>query len=202
MKQEQDIFEKIRITPRGAKKKEDKTNQKCAWEGCEKPGNHRAPLGRNNGYVNFCMEHVRQYNKSFNYFAGMSDEQIAKIQKENVTGNRPTWKISARSPGEPVDESTLRATPQWHADVRTRYTADGKRIGGSNKQERKLKKMEQKALRDLGLPDNATKEQITKKYRELVKKHHPDANEGDRSSEQRLQQILSAYKQLQKAKLC
>ena len=66
-----DLFAKIRIKPRGSKKKEEETRaaNECAWEGCEKPGAHKAPMGRNREghYLNFCVEHVREYNKNFNY---------------------------------------------------------------------------------------------------------------------------------------
>ncbi len=201
-----DLFEKIRIKPRGAKKREEEERaaNECAWEGCSRPGTHKAPMGRNREgqYLNFCIDHVREYNKNFNYFSGLSDEQIAKYQKENATGHRPTWKMSSRKPGAPVDESSLRATPNWHAKVRTHYTPDGKRIPGSGGGPRKLKRLEEKALRELGLSATATKEEITRKYKLLVKQNHPDARGGDRSSEQRLQQILLAYKQLKQAGLC
>lgn len=200
-----DIFDKIRIKPRGAKKKEEEARiaNQCAWEGCDRPGTHKAPMGRNREgqYINFCIDHVRQYNKNFNYFSGLNDDEIAKYQKENVTGHRPTWKTSSRPSGAPVNEETLRATPGWHAKVQSRYTPDGKRIPGSGGV-RKLKRMEEKALRELGLPSTASSEHITKKYKALVKQHHPDANGGDRSTEDRLRQIIQAYKQLKRAGLC
>ena len=80
-----DLFAKIRIKPRGSKKKEEETRaaNECAWEGCEKPGAHKAPMGRNREghYLNFCVEHVREYNKNFNYFSGLSDEQVAEFKE-------------------------------------------------------------------------------------------------------------------------
>lgn len=200
-----DIFDKIRIKPRGAKKKEEEARaaNECAWEGCTNPGAHKAPMGRNREgqYLNFCLDHVRQYNKNFNYFSGLNDDEIAKYQKENITGHRPTWKTSNRRPGEEVDPATLRATPGWHSKVRSRYSPDGKRIS-SGSGPRKLKRLEEKALRDLGLPATASSEHITKKYKTLVKQNHPDANGGDRSSEDRLRQIIQAYKHLKQAGLC
>lgn len=201
-----DIFDKIRIKPRGAKKKEEeeRSANACAWEGCEKPGAHKAPMGRNREgqYINFCVEHVRMYNKNFNYFSGLNDDQVAKYQKENATGHRPTWRMGARKTGDKIDESTLRAKPGWHANVRSRYTAEGKRIISGDAGPRKLKRLEEKSLRDLGLPVTATKQDIAKKYKALVKQNHPDANGGDRSSEERLRQILQAYKHLKQAGLC
>lgn len=199
-----DIFDKIRIKPRGAKKKEEDTRKanECAWEGCESPGAHKAPMGRNREgqYLNFCLDHVRQYNKNFNYFSGLNDDEVAKYQKENITGHRPTWKMGTRKPDEPVTAERLRATPEWHSKVKSRYTPDGKRIPTAETAgSRKLKRLEQKALHDLGLPSTASKEHITKKYKTLLKQNHPDVNGGDRSSEDRLQQIIQAYKHLKQA---
>ncbi len=198
-----DIFDKIRIQPRGAKKKEAeaKAANQCAWEGCENPGTHKAPMGRNREgqYLNFCLEHVRLYNKNFNYFSGLGDDEIARFQKENLTGHRPTKPMSGRRTGEPVNEETLRATPGWHSKVRSRYTPDGKRVPGTGAAPRKLKRLEEKALRELGLPQTASPEHIRKKYKDLVKQNHPDVNGGDRSSEERLRQVIQAYKVLKSA---
>ena len=203
MKPTSSLFDSIRVGNKSSKKKkEEPVKQVCQWEGCEKPGTHKAPMGRNREglYLWMCIEHVREYNKNFNYFSGLSDDEIAKYQKENITGHRPTWKMGTRKV-EPVNESTLRATPGWHAKIQSRYTPDGKRIpttGGP----RKLKRLEEKALHDLGLPSTASSDHITKKYKDLVKQNHPDRIKGDRSSEQRLQQVLAAYKVLKKSGLC
>jgi len=94
-----DIFDKIRIKPRGAKKKEEETRSanQCAWEGCENPGAHRAPMGRNREgqYLNFCLDHVRQYNKNFNYFSGLADDEIARYQKKTSPGTGRPGKPAA-----------------------------------------------------------------------------------------------------------
>ncbi|WP_341760457.1 J domain-containing protein [Candidatus Endowatersipora endosymbiont of Watersipora subatra] len=205
-----DIFDKIRIYPRRSKKKKEKDAMKvCAWNGCDKPGTHKAPMGRSyeGQYLNMCIDHVRLYNKNFNYFLGLNDEEIANCQKENMTDYLPTWKIGTGingKRGESIidsDSSKLRPTPSWHATVRIRYSSDGKRIS-SGKDSRKLKRLEEKALRDLELPTTVNSDHITKKYKALVKQHHPDTNGGDRSSEDRLRQIIRAYKQLKQSGLC
>ena len=204
-----DIFDSIRIQPRGKKKKEEEARKaaECQWEGCERPGGYKAPAGRNREgqYLNFCLEHVRQYNKNFNYFNGLDDDQIAKFQKESAqTGERPTWRMGTRKPDEPVREDVLRATPAWQRNVRSKHTSDGRRRPGAapaGTPVRKLKRLEIKALADLELKADATPEDVRAKYKALVKKYHPDANGGDRSSEERFRQIVQAYKQLRAAKL-
>ena len=68
--------------------------------------------------------------------------------------------------------------------------------------ERKLKQLEGKAFETLGLGANAGGEAIKARYKELVKQHHPDANGGDRSSEDRLAEVIQAYKLLRQAGFC
>src|SRR6202161_2682708 len=69
----------------------------CQWPRCNAPATHRAPKGRLRAteYWQFCLEHVREYNNSYNFFEGMSDDAIAKYQKEDLTGHRPTWKMGS-----------------------------------------------------------------------------------------------------------
>lgn len=208
MSSHSDIFDKIRIKPKGAKKREELQKQanECAWQNCTEPATHKAPMGREHQghYLYFCLTHVRQYNKNFNYFSGLNEEQITQFKFDAKTGNRPTWKISNRKPGEKVDLSSLRAPPSWHNKIRPKYTADGKRIKTTTATQftRKLRPLEIKALKDLNLPANADTSEIIAQYKILVKKNHPDSNGGDRSCEARLQEILAAYKTLKKAGLC
>jgi len=88
-------FDSIRIRP-VARAKTALQKQQCQWAGCDREACHRAPAGRGREgqYLHFCAEHVRDYNKNFNYFSGLDDEAIAKLQKDALTGHRPTWKTS------------------------------------------------------------------------------------------------------------
>ena len=67
----------------------------CEWAGCKEKATHRAPKGRDSekDYWRFCLEHVREYNQSYNFFAGMSDAAVMAYQKDALTGHRPTWKM-------------------------------------------------------------------------------------------------------------
>ena len=91
-------FDSIRIV-KGRKKPgagaRQTTSEVCQWEGCEKPGTHKAPVGRDREgqYLNFCIEHVREYNKSYNYFTGMKDEDVTAFQADARRGHRPTWRM-------------------------------------------------------------------------------------------------------------
>jgi DnaJ-domain-containing protein 1 len=61
---------------------------------------------------------------------------------------------------------------------------------------RKVFNAERKALQVMGLGPDATLEDVKIKYKALVKQHHPDANGGDRSTEDRLIEIIKAYNYL------
>src|SRR5437773_2227785 len=78
----------------------------CEWPNCEAPATHRAPKGRlrEREYWRFCLEHVREYNHAYNFFAGMTTEDIARYQKEAVIGHRPTWKMGMNG-GRPSSRS-------------------------------------------------------------------------------------------------
>ncbi|RUW83869.1 J domain-containing protein [Mesorhizobium sp. M1E.F.Ca.ET.063.01.1.1] len=197
-------FEKIRIRPE--KDAELKSRAPvCQWDGCKEAGTHRAPVGRlkEGEYFRFCFEHVREYNKSFNYFSGVSDTEIARFQKEALTGHRPTWKMginggSTRSAPDFAQQRSGRAG--YYNRMRDPFNLFG---GGPREaRERKAKPLEAKALETLGLDTKATGKDIKARYKELVKRHHPDANGGDRGSEDRFRDVLQAYRVLKQAGLC
>ena len=90
------LFDRIRVKPDLDRRLRAELPG-CQWPGCDAPATHRAPKGRLRAseYWQFCLEHVREYNNSYNFFAGMSDDAIAKYQKEAITGHRPTWKMGS-----------------------------------------------------------------------------------------------------------
>ena len=72
MKLESKIFDRIRVKPDEDRLLRDQ-NPPCAWPECTGAGTHRAPKGRGHDgeYHLFCLNHVREYNRSYNYFSGM-----------------------------------------------------------------------------------------------------------------------------------
>lgn len=197
-------FDKIRI--RREKDAEAKTTApECQWDGCREPGTHRAPVGRmrEGEYFRFCFDHVREYNKGFNYFSGVADSEVARFQKEAMTGHRPTWKMgvnnSARSAPDFAQARSGRAG--YYNRVRDPFNMFGTDPNNPPRQ-RKARPLEAKALETLGLTAQATATDIKARYKELVKRHHPDANGGDRGSEDRFRDVLQAYRVLKQAGLC
>jgi DnaJ domain len=200
MKNDSPLFDRIKVRP-----DKDRTVRPsapaCEWPACVSPGTHRAPKGRlrEKEYWRFCLEHVREYNHSYNFFAGMSTDDIAKYQREAVVGHRPTWKMGSmgggktRGPrpdpgrfyaGGPEDPFGLFGDPAGGAHGRGR--TESRMIGNAQR----------KALNALGLESDADTSEIKARFKALVKRHHPDANGGDRSSEDKLREIIQAYNYL------
>ncbi|MGI9353077.1 MAG: DnaJ domain-containing protein [Rhizobiaceae bacterium] len=176
----------------------------CQWEGCEKPGTHKAPLGRDREgqYLNLCIEHVREYNKTYNYFSGLGDDDIARIQKDALTGHRPTWTMGVNKDGKktPYSEGDPRGAI---ADrIISRSMRRTGQMSGKGATSRKLRPLEKKAFDDLGMPHSASPDDLKTRYKALVKQYHPDTNGGDRSAEERLRQIIKAYKILKQGGFC
>ena len=185
------LFDRIRVKASPAPEPE---SPRCDHPGCEAAGLHRAPKGRlrEGQYFCFCLDHVRAYNQSYNYFRGMSDTDVAQFQRDAETGHRPTWTMgvnrAARNGAEPspefADSFPFRRARRPEPPPRPRYGLAA-----------------QKALATLGLDETADADGVKARYKELVKRLHPDANGGDRSSEDRLREIIHAYNHLRSAKL-
>lgn len=202
------FFDSIRIKPNKASAKQQvrETAVTCEWPDCTNKGAHRAPKGRtqDNEYWHFCLAHVREYNQSYNFFSGMNAEAVARYQKDAMTGHRPTWKMGENASGKRIKGSTAEdfegaSDPfQVFSEINSR----GRRRTGqgaetkSKSEPRKVFNAERRALQVMGLSAEATLEDVKTKYKALVKQHHPDANGGDRSTEDRLIEIIKAYNYL------
>ncbi len=198
-------FEKIRVR-RDPDAELKSRAPACQWDGCLEAGTHRAPVGRmrEGEYFRFCFDHVREYNKSFNYFAGVAPAEIARFQKEAVTGHRPTWTIasngSARFAPDIAQKRSGRAG--YYNRMRDPFNLFNTPRDKAPEQARKARPLEAKALETLGLDTSATGADIKARYKELVMRHHPDANGGDRGSEDRFRDVIQAYRMLKQAGLC
>ena len=202
MKLDSKYFDSVRVRPDHARPVSDAPA--CQWKGCQSEGAHRAPRGRGHEgeYYLFCLDHVRQFNASYNYFDGMSNAEVEAYQKDSVIGHRPTWKAGAnawahgtRHGGSSME--TGRATNDPHAFFSWRSG----RPREAQEARRPPKPLEAKALDSLNLPVTATQAEIKSRFKELVKRHHPDANGGDTRSEDKLREVIQAYNYLKQAGL-
>ncbi|GAB1580216.1 J domain-containing protein [Phyllobacterium phragmitis] len=207
MKLNSKYFDRIRIRPEKEAEAEPRA-PRCQWDGCEEPGTHRAPVGRmrEGEYFHFCIDHVRQYNKNFNYFSGLSDGEIARFQKDALTGHRPTWSAAANASARAAPDFAQKRSGRagYYNKVRDPFNLFGEaqaRASAAPKV-RKPRPLEAKAFETLGLSANSTGDQIKSRYKELVKLHHPDANGGDRGSEDRFRDVIQAYQLLKQAGFC
>lgn len=172
----------------------------CAYKGCREEAPYRAPQGRGRDgqYYWFCLDHVRDYNKSYNYFDGMTDDDVIAYHRDSMTGHRPTSPIGVRG------RKTRAARNAWSGIVEDPFGLFG---GGDpspppQPEPRRVTGPERHAFEVMGLDQEASKEAIKSRYKTLVKRHHPDANHGDRSSEDRLRNVINAYNVLRRAGYC
>ena len=175
----------------------------CDHAGCRTPATAKAPKSRDmmNEHYWFCQAHAAEYNRSWDFFAGMSEQQVQEAQAARAHGDRPTWQFKAsRFSREAASFSAKAGTGQGYADPLGVF-GSAKAREAQAAPARRLGKLERNALADLDLSDEALGPEIRARYTELVKRCHPDANGGDRSAESRLQRVIKAYKTLQKAKL-
>ena len=162
--------------------------------------------GREGQYWRFCLEHVREYNASYNYFAGMSDDAVAAYQKDAVIGHRPTFPIGRQRRGErrrgrAGAAARLGLYRSARRPARRRASQQARRAP-AEAPKRRYSGVVQRALDTLGLDESADATAIKAQYKSLVKRFHPDAHGGDRSFEDRLRDIIRAHDTLKAAGLC
>ena len=171
-------------TPRG-----DPDFRRCDHPTCDQLGEHRAPRSRGDlrSYYWFCLDHVREYNASWDYFDGMSQDEIEQFQRKNAYWHRPTWRLGMRPGG------------QWFEDSPGLFVNGGTPdplTGASSAAAPSFKPGERHALAQMNLGSPVTLKEIKERYKELVKQHHPDANGGDKQAGERLKTIIQAYTHL------
>ena len=201
------MYDRIRVKP-GEDRRLQADQPCCDWPECANAATHRAPKGRNREreYWRFCLDHVREYNQSYNFFAGMSDDAVARYQKDAMTGHLPTWRIGMVGGAGRVKGRPARPYSGSEADDPFGIFRDLGGAGGEHPkaetERRTLRNAERKALHALGLEEGAARLDIKARFKELVKRHHPDANGGDRGSEDKLREIIEAYNYLKATGFC
>lgn len=178
----------------------------CERPGCEDEGEFRAPGRRAPGfdgpgdYRFLCLDHVREFNSGYDWFAGMDAEEIQAAQSP-ISG----WATQTRAfrPDAGID-----GMPHW-TDFNDPLDAIGERAAGiklragerANSREdfTRFSAEERDALKVMGLKPETDRKSVRQRYSELVREYHPDRNGGDRSFEDRLQAVVEAYQLLRKS---
>jgi hypothetical protein len=166
----------------------------CEYPGCTEAGDYRAPRDRTLGsYFHFCLEHVRAYNKAWNYCAGMTEDEIEAHVRTSTIWDRPTWRVGVRGHGprglnpeqfaDPLGifAGQRAAREQAERDAASPFPRDSK---------------ESRAMGELGLAWPVDRAELKTRYRLLVKRFHPDANGGDKQAEERFKRVSEAYRVL------
>ena len=182
------------------------TGRECAHPRCSEPGEYRAPGGRGHGFDGpgewrwLCLEHVREFNAGYDWFEGMSAEEVFAAQSP-ASGWRTESPSCRPAPG--VD-----GMPRWR-DFGDPLDAISARASGIKSRARREAEMamdgrfsreEAEALETMGLGLDTDRKGLRRRYSELVRRYHPDRNGGDRQYETRLNRVVEAYQTLRKAR--
>lgn len=158
----------------------------CDEPGCEAVGEFRAPrsrdqLGQTTTYLWLCLDHVRAYNAAWNYYAGMNEGEIEADLRKDTVWQRPTWPLG------------WRIARGLYRDPLDLFGENGEVPRQPGERRRRELTEEEKALKvfDLAIPFSLA--ELKRRYKVLVKQHHPDAHGGDKSAEERLKVVTQAY---------
>jgi len=160
----------------------------CEAEGCMAEAHYPAPRSRDalRDYIWFCLEHVRAYNKSWNYYEGLQGAALEAEIRRATTWERPSWKFAT---GKPAEEMFEDHTGLFDFESREAGTA----------QQRQLSPEERQAWKTLRMEPVYDLDAVKTQYKPLAKEHHPDINGGDAGAEERLKEINLAYDLIRKS---
>ena len=161
----------------------------CEAPGCRLLGAYRAPFARDrlDQHRWFCLDHVRDYNKKWDYFAGLDAEAIEQHIRADTIWRRPVWPLGGRRSAGPRLHDPLDLANETGI-----FEQPAPRLDGSEQ----LTPAERNAMGVLELSWPLTQAVVKSRYKELVKIHHPDANGGAREAEEKLKEINAAYSTL------
>jgi hypothetical protein len=198
----------------------------CAFPTCAAEGSYRAPRSRHelDQHIWLCLDHIREYNRAWDYFAGMSQQEIEAHVERDIVGWRPTWplgRLSANTPeaakrqqngADGTQDNRRTSGPRWSpgqkpndpfshirddfglfGEAARRARGDRAEAGAGFQRRYRARDEEIQALDTLGLTHPLSLATLKARYKELVKRFHPDANGGDKSAEERLKLVNQAY---------
>ena len=161
----------------------------CDWNNCNEFGDYRAPVEKDNSkkYRMLCLEHVKEFNKNWNYFSGMNDDQVLNFLKSDMIWHKPTQSFSS-------SDNFFKVL--WNNTLKDEFD-EAKLKGEYNHMSQfKFDSNDIKAFGILGVSIGLKWEKIQDKFKALVKKFHPDINLGNKLYEEKLKLITLAYTQL------
>ena len=161
----------------------------CDWNKCDKEGKYKAPVEKDNSkkFRMLCLDHVKEFNKNWNYFSGMSDDQIYNFIKSDLTWHKPTQSFSSSDNFFKVLWNNALKDEVKNFDLDPNF---------DNMRQFRFDNHDIKAFGILGINVGVKWEKVQEKFKKLVKKFHPDMNSGNKKFEEKLKVITLAYTQL------
>jgi hypothetical protein len=165
----------------------------CDVPGCVNEGQYRAPKSRDSlrDYFWFCLDHVRAYNASWDFYKGMSPDQIEAHMRDDTGWQRPTWPLGRLGGGMPEEDLVHDRLDILGAAGMRQGRHNGRATPGHG-----APADLRQPLDTLGLAWPVSLDQVKSRYKELAKRNHPDTNGGDRAAEERFKVINLAYAQV------
>ena len=163
----------------------------CEMPGCPDEGDHKAPKHRGlDDYYFFCTNHIKEYNKAWDFFSGMSNSEVQNHMHKSRYGDRPTWKQADTK----AEEELLKAARNTYSYGDQSSQRDDKQYNDNKRKfagDRNTPEYEAMAL--MGLEPPVTLDEIKTRYKKLAKKYHPDLNRDNPNAEELLKEINMAY---------
>ena len=161
----------------------------CDWNNCLEEGSYKAPIEKDNSkkYRMLCLNHIKEFNKNWNYFEGMNDNQIYEFLRSDLVWHKPTQSFNS------ADNFFKILWNNALKDDLKKYKFNGH---FDHMEKFKFNSNDIKAFSILGIAIGMKWESVQKKFKKLVKKYHPDMNAGNKKYEDKLKIITLAYTQL------
>lgn len=158
--------------------------RRCDHPGCNAEGEYRAPVSRDrlSEYYWFCLDHVRAYNAAWDFYKGMNQDEIEDEIRRSTTWQRQTW---------PMGQKT--SSRRFNFGIHDPFGVFDDDKEDAAQAKTKVQTPEEQAMRVMELDGPLTLAILKAKYKELVKRHHPDANGGDKNAEEKFKQVNQAY---------
>ena len=161
----------------------------CDWNNCSKIGEYKAPIEKDNSkrYRLLCLEHIKEFNKNWNYFSGMNDDQVFDFLKSDMVWHKPTQSFSS-------PDNFFKVL--WNNALKDELDKEKLKSNLNHMGQFRYNHKDIKAFEILGISVGSRWGKIYDKFKLLVKKFHPDMNSGNKKFEEKLKSITLAYTQL------
>ena len=161
----------------------------CDYKNCKKIAKYKAPIERDNSkkFKWLCLDHIKEFNKSWDYFKGMSDQEVGVFLKSDMTWHRATQAFSS-----PDNFFNI----LWNNTLNDGIDNLNNEYKKKNNREINLSDKDREAFKIIELEVDTKWNKIQNQFKKLVKKYHPDMNAGNKKFEEKLKIITLAYTHL------